>query len=149
MQGVALLKIAQNAELMWCKIKFPTTKKCKAGLTLFLNLPIKQGLINILYPTISSCVVQICIKCYCIFIIEPHKNVCYRRIPNGWGRHPWYISFKERHLIFFRKTFFKCREKGHQNLRHAGLLAVWFPIFISLHFLNVLQGTYYFDNKKQ
>lgn len=36
--------------------------KCKAGFTLFQILPIKQSLINILYPTISNCVIQICIK---------------------------------------------------------------------------------------
>ena len=34
----------------------------------FQILPIKQILINILYPTISDCVIQICIKCNLLYI---------------------------------------------------------------------------------
>lgn len=39
--------------------------KCKAGLTSFQILPIKQDLINILYPVsyCFNCVIHICIKC--------------------------------------------------------------------------------------
>lgn len=42
--------------------------KGKARFTFFQILPIKQILINILYPTISDCVIQICIKCNLLYI---------------------------------------------------------------------------------
>ena len=68
MQGVVQLEITQNAKLTLCKIKFPPQNKGKARFTFFQILPIKQILINILYPTISDCVIQICIKCNLLYI---------------------------------------------------------------------------------
>ena len=77
MQGIVLLKISANAKFTLCKIKFPTQNKCKAEFTLFQILPIKQDLINSLYPTISNSVIQICIKCNLVYIYygATQKNV--------------------------------------------------------------------------
>ena len=84
MQGTVLLEILQNAKLTLCKIKFPTKNKCKAGYTFFQILPIKQILVNILYPTTSNCVIQMCIKCNLLYIYYGDTQKCMLQKNKQW-----------------------------------------------------------------